>query len=81
MVLVKATKILRQHILSMKFDFTGLFSSDSDVISVPPILLSFQQMIIDRPGIMKENTPAPAADTVPATALLISQIITYNTMN
>jgi hypothetical protein len=66
----------------MKFDFTGFFSPNSDVKPVPPILLSFQQMILDRPGIMKENTPAPAADTIPAAALSISisQIITYNTM-
>ena len=42
MILVKAAKILRKHILNMKFDFTGYFSPESEVKSVPSILLSFQ---------------------------------------
>ena len=42
MVLVKAAKILRKHILNMKFDFTGSLSSESEVKSVPSILVSFQ---------------------------------------
>ena len=37
MVLVKAIKILRKHILNMKFDFTGFFSPESEVKSVPSI--------------------------------------------
>jgi len=82
MVLVKAAKILRQHMLNMTFDFTGSFSTDSEVKSVPPILLSFQQMILDGPGIMKgkSSAPVPASVHVHAAALSVSQLIMYNSV-
>ena len=37
MVIVKAIKIMRKHILNMKFDFTGYFSPESEMKSVPSI--------------------------------------------
>ena len=85
MVLVKAAKIMRKHILNMKFDFTGSFSPESEVKSVPSILLSFQQMVLDGPGIMKVNKESPAllstaSEHVPAAALSISQLILYNSV-
>ena len=59
MIIVEAAKILRKHtcILNMKIDFTGSFSPDSNVQSVPHILLSFQSRILDESGIMKEKPP------------------------
>ena len=88
MVLVKAIKILRKHIMNMKFDFTGSFSPESEVKSVPSIQTlsrSFQQMMLDGPGIMKVNKESPAlvssaSEHVPAAALSISQLIIYNSV-
>jgi hypothetical protein len=79
-VLVKAAKLLRQHILNMKFEFTGSFSPESEVNSVPPVLLSFQQMMLEGQGIMNKTSPAPASEHVPAAALSISQLIVYNSV-
>ena len=81
MALVKAAKILRQHMLSMKYNFTGSFSPESEVKSVPSVLLSFQEMLLNGHGIMKPKCPqAPAPAKTSAAALSISQLIMYNSV-
>ena len=81
MALVKAAKMLRQHMLSMKYNFTGSFSPESEVKSVPSVLLSFQEMLLNGHGIMKPKCPqAPAPAKTSAAALSISQLIMYNSV-
>ena len=75
MLLVKAAKILRRHVLNMKYGFTGSFSHESETIAVPPILLSFQKMLLKGPGILKGEFQVSDVGHVPAAALSISQLV------
>ena len=50
-LLQKAAKLLRQNIFSATQEFHGNFTENSGENSVPPILLSFMQMLLDGPNI------------------------------
>ena len=76
-LLSKAAKVLRRHLFEKQYHFTGSFSSDSELQSVPAALLTFQHMLLDGPGIMKENSETKSLPSQTA-ALTIAQLTMYN---
>ena len=77
MILAKAAKILRQDILDFKQNFSGAFTSSSGIESLSQQLLSFVQLLLDGPGILKDMDPRENVRPWSAT-LSISQLIIYN---
>ena len=76
-LLSQAAKILRKRILQQKQYFTGSFSDKSEVQSVPTLLLTFMQMLIDGPKI---NTNQTSNNNLSAAVLSLSQLVSFNTV-
>ena len=79
-LLSQAAKILRRYTLDQNNNFTGSFSRDCQEESVPTILLTFMQMVLDGPGITKNQKADQIPSMAPAVKSL-SQLIPFNTVN
>ena len=79
-LLSQAAKILRRYTLDQNNNFTGSFSRDCQEESVPTILLTFMQMVLDGPGITKNQKADQIPSMAPAVKSL-SQLIAFNTVN
>ena len=73
-LLSKAAKVLRRHIFKTECNFNGEFSQDCQTQSVPIILTTFMQMLLDGPGILKTQSPQRPSTAVKS----LSQLITFN---
>ncbi|KAK3741023.1 hypothetical protein RRG08_005713 [Elysia crispata] len=78
-ILSKASKTLRQHVFGIQNTFSGTFSEDSQQNSVPTMLLSFMQMVLDGRGITGSPSPDKPVNK-PSAALSISQLVVFNTV-
>ncbi|KAK3758981.1 hypothetical protein RRG08_005607 [Elysia crispata] len=78
-ILSKASKTLRQHVFGIQNTFSGTFSEDSQQNSVPTMLLSFMQMVLDGRGITGSPSPDKPVNKSSA-ALSISQLVVFNTV-
>ena len=56
LLLSKAAKILRKHVFSTKSNFTGTFLPNCQTQSVPTILSTFMQMLLDGPCMLKTQS-------------------------
>ena len=71
-IILRAAKILRQEFLPMKQTFTGSFSTSNEADSIPPMLRSFLNMLLDGSGI---NRLPPGPQKSQAVASIGQQII------
>ena len=83
-ILSKAAKILRDKMFShSSSNFNGTFPVNCQTESLPPILSSFMQMLLDGPGITQNldpEAPAVVSSGGSAAALTLSQLTMFNTV-
>ena len=78
-ILSEAAQIFRKHVFSIKNTFSGTLSEESQLTSVPTMLLSFMQMLLEGPGITGNPSLDKPVDKSSA-ALSISQLVVFNTV-
>ena len=79
LLLSKAARILRNHMFTISNNFNGTFTPTCQEKSVPPMLSTFMQMLLEGPGIPLSGQPQEKTK-VPAAPRSLAQLALFNSV-